>query len=192
MLRLDKHLLNHSICLCTFVKLKRKSYFLKSWHIVGSYFLSLHFLQERNNRLRKSRDLSASHTDLARWRFFFPTVAEVADGLLRGHGGHENPLPVHILQTHLTVNTFISSIIRQHHTTKCSLHRFHCTFEGLCCERGIYCFSVHIEEHEEYLSVCIFSVYICFLYVRVLYVSVCWCEYFAFSNQSLFKYLTFC
>lgn len=155
MLRLDKHLLNHSICLCTFVKLKRKSYFLKSWHIVGSYFLSLHFLQERNNRLRKSRDLSASHTDLARWRFFFPTVAEVADGLLRGHGGHENPLPVHILQTHLTVNTFISSTLYVSITPPSA----HCTgFIALlkvCAARGGFIVFQYISRNMRNIWVCV-------------------------------------
>lgn len=37
-----------------------------SWAARSHYCRSS--LQERNNRLRKSRDLSASHTDLARWR----------------------------------------------------------------------------------------------------------------------------
>lgn len=73
----------------SFVRVKKRLLFFKKKRQNKSthqllIFISCHSgSQERNHRLRKSRDLSASHTDLARWRSLFLHRDEGRS--LRGH-----------------------------------------------------------------------------------------------------------
>lgn len=118
----------------TLVMLKTK-FINKRWHfgvwihlsLLNLNFLSLHFLQERNNRLKKSRDLSASHTDLARWRDFRPRQRWRTETERSQRSRESSPLTSDSPHCKRLVRKLhISHIILQQYTTKCSLYRFQC------------------------------------------------------------------
>ncbi len=140
------------------------------------YLLS--FLQERNNRLRKSRDLSASHTDLAHWRFYDHVGDEGRS--LRGHRG---PLPVHKHQTLLIITvtavceSFMSSSLYSSFTLSsahCTGFSFHCTFEGSSSQRGFMVFYYqYISRNKRNMQWP--AVYLLIECVYLLCVSFCFC-----------------